>query len=141
MACYLQLQQDGHLLLSGTTGALLLTTCNDDNNGWLGGGADLPHDEWHHPTGKVKRYETAAELALKLLDSFKEKPAEQVAIATPVMAELRELEIPNIPIPDFSLTYEQIEDIRQTIIAELLLMLEMQKREDEIILMAAALVL
>lgn len=104
------------------------------SNGWLGGG-DLPDRK-----KKYTRYETASELIDRLVDTFTKAPEEQVIEAKEVITELKALSIPEIPVPDFTLTYEQILEIQRIITAELIRFYQ-QREEDEFLILAAALLL
>jgi hypothetical protein len=93
---------------------------------------------YHDPKNrdkKLERYENASQFVDRILESFDEKPEEQVQTAKEAINGLKALSIPEIPKPDFSLTYQQILDIQRTIALEIKRMYE-QEEEDFLILAA-----
>lgn len=94
------------------------------------------HDPDNHGR-KLERYENASQLVDRLVEGFTKKPEEQVLDAKDALEGLKALSIPEIPRPDFTLTYEQILEIRRIIALEIQRMYDQE--EEEFLILAAAL--
>lgn len=80
MACYLQLQQGGHLLLNGTIGALLLNVCAD---------TDTHDGGWSERD--YRRYRNKLEQLAKAGDRFNE--SKYIKEANKVVEIIQEIEV------------------------------------------------